>query len=214
MRVLLFVLISSVCRVASGQDFAFAVTNCDTKSGTLNLRQVDAAYSATIDDSAFAGLGELAGRNIVRIYDLTEGRTLKDDGSPYLAQKKTHVVQCVLLGVAYRVVISPWIEAPLPYGPCGGYGPNVEVSVWRNGTLLVSKAHFVAACLADNDHFQWPYILNVELREKDRVGQWTAQTGETTSERRHLGYKDLGRAAADDVALLNLQPPNPSLERP
>jgi hypothetical protein len=80
----------------------------------------------------------------------------------------------------YRLVILPYNYNPRAQGMCGAAAPSAQMSVWRNGKLLVHKLVFRMQCPADgamDTEIETVSFLEIgrravfAIREKNQAGQ-------------------------------------------
>jgi hypothetical protein len=144
---------------AQADEYNFALVRCNTAAGVVNIQE-----GATEDDMNFRNAP--AGYQLEWLGKLVE-YVQPPKGTPDDAVHGTYRrkigdwrLSCILKGVVYDVVISPWSEEDMVMAPCGPGDPNLELTVFRDKHILVRNLRFGGGCLRDIEP-----ILAIKLSE-------------------------------------------------
>lgn len=162
-------------------EFSFiAQSTCDSKAGTLRIEQVWTEEPDTYQAQA--------GSEIMRLDDLVKYVT--KSGDDYRVKVRDWQLVCMLDRARYEISVSPWNLNDHVAGMCGGGSPNVQLTVRREGHVLVNGLIFSGYC---DDPKEKLIIYSVTFSEGRAAATFIADNGEL---RKPIplehGYPDLG----------------------
>ena len=132
--------------------------------------------------------------NVRSLYEMTELKTISGPAGEqdFIVPKESFSTKCSLRGAEFRVLVVPWKFQARVNGMCGGNPPSVELTVWRNGDLLLNKLVFGEYCDPPESAIN---ISEVSLSEIDKAARIFVTDGSVS-----VLYDDLPKLKRDDLA--------------
>jgi hypothetical protein len=149
-------------------EFSFiAKSACDARAGTVAIEQVWTEEPANYSPEA--------GSEIMPMDSLVKYTATSAMGE-YRSKVRDWVVVCTLDRARYEMTISPWNANNNVEGMCGGGSPNIELTVRRDGELLLNRLVFSGYC--DNTWNDKLNIYSLTLSERHRSASFAVDNSE------------------------------------
>jgi hypothetical protein len=149
-------------------EFSFiAKSSCDARAATVAIEQVWTEEPENYSPEA--------GSEIMAMDSLVKYTATSAMGE-YRTKVRDWVIVCTLDRVRYELTISPWNANNNVEAMCGGGSPNVELTVRRDGRLLLSQLVFSGYC--DNTWNDKLNIYSVKLSERHQSASFSVDNSE------------------------------------
>lgn len=167
----IIVIFATIYQPAYADSSNFALVGCNTTTNVVDIQEVSVdgdteTYPAT-NGYQSKWLGSL-----VEYVSPLEG--VPDDAvhGTYRRKIGDWTVLCALNGSVYKIVVSPWSLNDMVQGQCGPGDPDLKLTVYRDGRLLINNLRFSYSgeCMQDNPIALFLSVKLSEVRKEATIG--------------------------------------------
>jgi hypothetical protein len=176
--VVIVVVFAMNCRPAHADSSNFALVGCDAAASVVEVQEVSVDGDTDTYPAPNGYQSKWLG-TLVKYVSPPEG--VPDDAvhGTYRQKIGDWTVSCTLNGSVYQVRVSPWSLNDMVQGQCGPGDPDLELTVYRDGKLLINHLRFSYAgeCMQDNPIALFLSVKLSEARKEVTIGNIIGDNG-------------------------------------